>query len=202
MYATLREIYQFDNTIFDTPAIPADLQKDVLITVILDECGDNEVRYSNPEMLKMIIDAFFQTNQYKYTELIKTLNYDYDPLINYDLTITTTRRRADVRKRNTSGKNGTGGENRVSAYDSTLYSPERMSTGWEEYRSGDSEDSSGEETEIRNESGDNSARSTQYMIEEQRRVVEYNIYKKIALEIEDEITIPTWGRECGAWNIR
>lgn len=202
MYATLREIYQFDNTIFDTPAIPSDLQKDVLITVILDECGDNEVRYSNPEMLKLIIDAFFQTNQYKYTELIKTLNYDYDPLVNYDLTITTTRKRAGVRKRNTSGKNGTGGETKVSAYDSTLYSPERMNTGWEEYSSGDSEDSSGEETETRNESGDNSARSTQYMIEEQRRVVEYNIYKKIALEIEDEITIPTWGRECGAWNIR
>lgn len=194
MYATLKEIYEFDSTLFDTPAIPVDLEKDVLITVIMDECGDNEVRYSNPAMLKMIIDAFFQSNNYRYTELIKTLHYNYDPLVNYDLTITVDRKHAATRRNASSGSARSDGENRVSAFDSPLYSPERNSTVKESSSSSENENSDAVESETRRESGDNSARSTQYMIEEQRRVVDYNIYRKIALEFEDEITIPTWGR--------
>lgn len=202
MYATLKEIYEFDSTLFDTPAIPADLEKDVLITVIMDECGDNEVRYSNPAMLKIIIDAFFQSNNYRYSEFIKTLNYDYDPLVNYDLTVTVDRKHAATRRNSSSGSSRSDGENRVSAFDSPLYSPERNSTVKESSNAKENENSDVVESESRREFGDNSARSTQYMIEEQRRVVDYNIYRKIALEFEDEITIPTWGRSDRGWNIR
>lgn len=202
MYATLKEIYEFDSTLFDTPAIPADLEKDVLITVIMDECGDNEVRYSNPAILKMIIDAFFQSNNYRYSELIKTLQYDYDPLVNYDLTVTVDRKHAATRRNSSSGSSRSDGENRVSAFDSPLYSPERNSTVKESSSANENENSDAVESESRREFGDNSARSTQYMIEEQRRVVDYNIYRKIALEFEDEITIPTWGRSNRGWNIR
>ena len=202
MYATLKEIYEFDSTLFDTPAIPADLEKDVLITVIMDECGDNEVRYSNPAILKMIIDAFFQSNNYRYSELIKTLQYDYDPLVNYDLTVTVDRKHAATRRNSSSGSSRSDGENRVSAFDSPLYSPERNSTVKESSSANENENSDAVESESRREFGDNSARSTQYMIEEQRRVVDYNIYRKIALEFEDEITIPTWGRRNRGWNIR
>lgn len=202
MYATLKEIYEFDSTLFNTPAIPADLEKDVLITVIMDECGDNEVRYSDPAMLKIIIDAFFQSNNYRYSELIKTLNYDYDPLVNYDLTVTVDRKHAATRRNSSSGSSRSDGENRVSAFDSPLYSPERNSTVKESSNANENENSDAVESESRREFGDNSARSTQYMIEEQRRVVDYNIYRKIALEFEDEITIPTWGRSNRGWNIR
>lgn len=194
MYATLKEIYEFDRTLFNTPAIPTDLDKDVLITVIMDECGDNEVRYSDPAMLKIIIDAFFQSNNYRYSELIKTMQYDYDPLVNYDLTVTVDRKHAATRRNASSGSARSDGENRVSAFDSPLYSPERNSTVKESSSSNENENSDAVESESRREFGDNSARSTQYMIEEQRRVVDYNIYRKIALEFEDEITIPTWGR--------
>lgn len=202
MYATLKEIYEFDSTLFNTPAIPADLEKDVLITVIMDECGDNEVRYSDPAMLKIIIDAFFQSNNYRYSELIKTLNYDYDPLVNYNLTVTVDRKHAATRRNSSSGSSRSDGENRVSAFDSPLYSPERNSTVKESSNANENENSDAVESESRREFGDNSARSTQYMIEEQRRVVDYNIYRKIALEFEDEITIPTWGRSNRGWNIR
>lgn len=194
MYATLKEIYEFDSTLFNTPAIPTDLEKDVLVTIIMDECGDNEVRYSDPAMLKMIIDAFFQSNNYRYTELIKTLQYDYDPLVNYDLTVTVDRKHAATRRNSSSGSSRSDGENRVSAFDSPLYSPDRNSTVKESSSGSENENSDAVESESRREFGDNSARSTQYMIEEQRRVVDYNIYRKIALEFEDEITIPTWGR--------
>lgn len=202
MYATLKEMYDFDNSIFDSPAVPSAIDKDTMIVVILDECGGNEVRYSNPDILKIIINAFFESNNYKYSELIKTTQFDYDPLVNYDLTITTTRKRSDNRDRKSKGNSGSSAENMVSAYDSSSYSPERKSSGQENYENTENENVSGEETETRNESGDNSARSTQYMIQEQRNIVDFNVYKVIALDIENEITIPTWGRECKGWSLR
>lgn len=197
MYATLAEIYEYDNTIFDTDAMPADIDKNVLVTTILDECGENEVRYSNPAILKIIIDAFFRSNEYKYGELVKTMQYDYDPLVNYDLTITSTRKRKNSRNLTQSGESDGSTESKVSAYDTTSYSPERLTDSDGTYKSSEDETADGEETETRTESGDNSARSTQYMINEQRQIVDFNVYKIIAREIEDEITIPTWGRDGG-----
>lgn len=197
MYATLAEIYEYDNTIFDTDAMPADIDKNVLVTIILDECGENEVRYSNPAILKIIIDAFFRSNEYKYGELVKTMQYDYDPLVNYDLTITSTRKRKNSRNLTQSGESDGSTESKVSAYDTTSYSPDRMADSDSSYKSSEDETADGEETETRTESGDNSARSTQYMINEQRQIVDFNVYKIIAREIEDEITIPTWGRDGG-----
>ena len=197
MYATLAEIYEYDNTIFDTDAMPADIDKNVLVTIILDECGENEVRYSNPAILKIIIDAFFRSNEYKYGELVKTMQYDYDPLVNYDLTITSTRKRKNSRNLTQSGESDGSTESKVSAYDTTSYSPDRMADSDSSYKSSEDETADGEETETRTESGDNSARSTQYMINEQRQIVDFNVYKIIARDIEDEITIPTWGRDGG-----
>lgn len=197
MYATLAEIYEYDNTIFDTDAMPADIDKNVLVTIILDECGENEVRYSNPAILKIIIDAFFRSNEYKYGELVKTMQYDYDPLVNYDLTITSTRKRKNSRILTQSGESDGSTESKVSAYDTTSYSPDRMADSDSSYKSSEDETADGEETVTRTESGDNSARSTQYMINEQRQIVDFNVYKIIAREIEDEITIPTWGRDGG-----
>lgn len=188
MYAKLRDMYIYDNTLFDKAKMPENLVKETLIEIILDECGDNEVLYDNPEILKMMINAFFESGYYKYKGLADSTQYEYDPLINYDLTITESRDRNNDRKTTSEGTSDT--ETKVSAFNSNSYSPDR--SGNDSSKVNESENSKEKEEVTRREFGDNSARSTQYMIKEQRDILNFNVYKVIASDFEDEITIPVY----------
>lgn len=210
LHLTLGGIYNYDNTIFDDIDIPQGVDKNTLVTEILRECGGNESRYQNPKILKTMIENFFHTNAWRYSELWKTTQYDYEPLVNYDLEITETRESKNNingnRSVNSSGNISEQGnsenEKTVSAYNSNGYSPDEKNTI--KQTNSNSSRSSGTETEKRNEDGnetitrhekgDNSARSTQYMIKEQRDVVDFNFYKLVADEFEDELTLPIYYR--------
>lgn len=210
LHLTLGGIYNYDNTLFDDIVIPDNADKDVLITEILRQSAGNESRYQSPKLLKRMIENFFKTNEWKFSELWKTTEYEYDPLVNYDLEISETREREENndRTRNVESiRNSTGTskgtvKEGVSAYNVSDYSPKSKTdsdgtitnngTGSET----ETENSKGDGTEsiIRREKGDNSARSTQYMIKEQREIVDFNWYQIVANEFEDELTIPIYYR--------
>lgn len=193
-YATFRSLFSYDNTLFDGAKIPENINKETLIEIILERCGDNEVLYDNPHILKVMINAFFESGYYKYKGLADSTEYDYEPLVNYDLTITETRNRTDNRNRNLESEAEGKTETKVSAYDSDGYKPERQGTDNTTGTEKETENNTGEETITRNEKGDNSARSTQYMINEQRNILNFNVYYVIASDFEDEITIPVYSR--------
>lgn len=210
LHLTLGGIYNYDNTLFDNIVIPDNADKNVLITEILRQCAGNESRYQSPKLLKRMIENFFKTNEWKFSELWKTTEYDYDPLVNYDLEISETKEREEnndrtrnVESTGNSTDNSEGSvEDSVSAYNVSGYSPKdktdsrgintnnSFNTGIEtENSKGD-----GTETITRHEKGDNSARSTQYMIKEQRDIVNFNWYQIVANEFEDELTITLYYR--------
>lgn len=211
---TLIGMYQFDPSILSDYDIPDGMDRGILTATILDYCGQNQVRYGDPETLHTMINMFFRKSQKVYSELWQTLNYDYEPLVNYDLTIEEERTHGggDTTKRNataggTSNSQGRN-EHRVSAYNSDIYSADNQ----DESTGSVTSNGTSEETEefttdrnekvVRHESGDNSARSTQYMIQEQRAVVDYNLYDRIRSDFENEITIPVYSRElhcCDYW---
>lgn len=191
---TLAGMYEYDSTIFDDIDIPEGMEKDNIVMTILGACGGNEVRYPNPKILKAMIQNFFYINAFKYAELWKTTQYDYDPLVNYDLEIEVSRSRGDDRTLNGSIESSGTSEAQVSAFDSSSYSPERKAIDSSENSTSETESANGWDTETRHEHGDNSARSTQYMIKEQRDVVDFNLYLIIADEFEDYITIPVYSR--------
>ena len=210
LHLTLGGIYNYDNTLFDDIVIPDNVDKEVLITEILRQSAGNESRYQSPKLLKRMIENFFKTNEWKFSELWKTTEYEYDPLVNYDLEISETREREENNDRTRSVKS-TGNstdrsegksEDSVSAYNVSSYSPKSKtdsngtntnnssSSGTEtEKNAGD-----GTETITRHEKGDNSARSTQYMIKEQRDIVNFNWYQIVADEFENDLTIPLYYR--------
>lgn len=204
---TLLGMYQFDPSIMSDYAIPDGMDRGIMTTTILDYCGQNQVRYGDPETLHAMINLFFRKNQKVYSELWQTLNYDYEPLVNYDLTIEEERTHGggDTTKRNaTAGStSNTQGHNehRVSAFNSDVYSADNQddSTGsmTSEGTAEETEEFTTDRNEkvVRHETGDNSARSTQYMIQEQRAVVDFNLYDRIRTDFEDEITIPVYSRE-------
>lgn len=207
---TLGGLYNYDNTLFDEIVIPDNVDKSTLIGEIMRQAGGNESRYQDPNVLKQMINIFFKSNEWTFSELWKTTEYEYDPLVNYDLEISETRKREEnndrTRKVENSGNNTTKSsetmENSVSAYNVSDYSPKdktktdgtnentAKSSGTEtENNKGD-----GTETVTRHEKGDNSARSTQYMIKEQREIVNFNWYQIVADEFENELTIPLYYR--------
>ena len=217
---TLHGMYSYDPTLFDNIAIPEGLNKDTLIAEIMAECGENEVLYPNIPLLKHMILMFFDSHSYKYEKLYDTMNYDYDPLENYNVKRTRTYTReengTDSRDLTRDLKNDTVVDNSsngtsttlddVSAYNSADYVPstkssqtgENTSGGTQNITENGTENESNKhnysisETEESNEYGDNSARSAMYAIQEQRDVVNFNLYKIIASEFEDEITIPVY----------
>ena len=193
-YATFKSMYTYDNTLFDSARIPENINKETLIEIILDRCGENEVLYDNPNILKAMINAFFESGYYKYKGLADSTEFDYEPLVNYDLTITETRNKTDNRNRNLESESEGKTETKVSAYDYDGYKPERQGTDSATGTEKETENNTGEETVTRNEKGDNSARSTQYMINEQRNILNFNVYYVIASDFEDEITIPVYSK--------
>ena len=202
MTLTLGGMYNYDQTIFDGIEIPEDMDKNALVNTILAHCGGNEVRYPSIPILATMIQTFFVTNKYKINKLWETTKFDYEPLVNYDLTIEVKREHKGTDKTETTGNsenssNGTT-ENQVSAFNQTTYTPSSKSTFNDSGKSNNSENETYEtnrdETETRHEHGDNSARSTQYMIGEERQVADFNIYHIIADLFEDEITIPVYGK--------
>lgn len=208
---TLLGMYQFDPSIMSDYILPDGMDRGIMTATILDYCGNNQVRYGDPETLHTMINLFFRKNQKLYSELWDTLNYDYEPLVNYDLTIQEERTHGggDTTKRNaTAGStSNTQGHNehRVSAFNSDIYSADNQddSTGsmTSEGTAEETEEFTTDRNEkvVRHETGDNSARSTQYMIQEQRAVVDFNLYDRIRTDFEDEITVPVYSREVNCY---
>lgn len=257
---TLYGMYSYDPTLFDNITVPDGLNKDTLIAEIMAECGENEVLYPNIPLLKHMILTFFDSHSYKYQKLYETMNYEYEPLENYnvkrtrtytreengtdsretghnitrettsDITREQTENKTRTNKNDTTVNNSSNGTSTtisdVSAYNSADYVPSTKTvetgestnegtqnvteSGTEDNSVNENENNTGNETENKtekesnthiynisesedsNEYGDNSARSAMYAIQEQRNLVNFNLYKIIASDFEDDITIPVY----------
>lgn len=194
------QMYQFDNSILNDYTLPDGMDRKLMNAYIIDFCQHNECRYSDPDLLHALINDFFDTNSYKYSGLWESTQFDYDPVQNYDLTIEETRDHSggDSTERTFEQSDNTEAsvENKVSAFNQSGYSPSEQSESDATSGSKGTENSKTEidrkEVVSRREYGDNSARSTQYMIKEQREVVDLNVYRTIANEFEDFFTIPVY----------
>ena len=81
-------LYRYDNTVFDyfrVPDSPPGLQKDVIRDTILSETSDMSVAvYTSPESFKQAVLLWVSKNFNVWNELWQTMNYDYNPIHNYD----------------------------------------------------------------------------------------------------------------------
>ena len=83
---TLLGLYKFDNTIFDLMQLPSDIDRDILINNILIESGEFSVLYPNPFFMKEQIGKWSLKWQRTFEKWMAALNFEYDPLYNYDRT--------------------------------------------------------------------------------------------------------------------
>lgn len=77
-------LYEWDNTLFSLMQIPEGLNIDIVTDNILSETAELEVLYPNPEVLKNLIGIWSHKMIGVWTELYKTLLYEYNPIENYN----------------------------------------------------------------------------------------------------------------------
>lgn len=81
---SLLGLYNWNNTILDGLIVPDGVDRDALINNLLRECAELEVLYPQPEILKFFIAEWSKERFPVWKRLESTLHYEYDPISNYD----------------------------------------------------------------------------------------------------------------------
>ena len=126
---TLIGFYNYtDGGIFDGLQVPEGLTKSTLVDRIIFEYGEFEPIYANSTYLAHAITNWYNTHKWDMERSWNVLSAEYEPLWNYDRTETATSSGTIGDEASTSSESsGTGSrenEHKVSAYDSSTYSPD------------------------------------------------------------------------------
>ena len=81
---SLMGMYYYDNTILDNLVIPTGIDSDVLKENLLMEAAELEVLYTDFDFFKLAIGSWSKKQLPVWTELLKTTQYEYNPIWNKD----------------------------------------------------------------------------------------------------------------------
>lgn len=184
---SLLGLWAANKGLFDFLKIPTALNKQVLVDNLLMQCAEFEILYPDAEFMRDAIGSWSAAEFDKWDELEKTLHYDYDPISNYDRREEWTDESEGIS--NSSAKGSTSGSGTtVSTNKQAGYNSENLVI------SGGSDGSAADSAETSNEtasSGKNSSKrvgtvkgnigvtTSQQMIEEQRKIVNFCVYDVI-----------------------
>ena len=213
---TLWGMVEYRPEILDNLDLPDGMSSDELKNYIFMYAGDNECRYDNPEMLDMLVHSWFSSRKTDFQYMWDAMHAEDNPIENYDRkedytettngdvdTIVHSEGSSDNTEDFTPGRITS---NETSAFNSDVYQPSsKISESGNEHRSANAKaENDGVENVNTNMTKTNSGRThgnigvttNQQMISAELELRKNNIYKMIALEFEDEFTIPVYGRRC------
>lgn len=81
---SLLGLYNWDSSILDGLAVPAGVDRTVVIHNLLRECAELEILYPQPETLKFFVGEWSKERLPVWERLAATLKFEYDPISNYD----------------------------------------------------------------------------------------------------------------------
>lgn len=158
-----------DPDLFDGLKVPMELDKETAIERILFRCAEFECLYPDPRFMRWAISSWSNVNSERWEKLYRTTVFEYDPIVNYDRKEEWT----DV----SSGK-GTGTESQW-AFNSDNPVPSTKS---------DSENNASGK-HIGRVTGNIGVTTTQALIEEERKVLKFNMYELIAQEFAESFCL-------------
>lgn len=83
-FLSVMGLYQFDQTIFDPMVLPEELDKEILVGSILDECSELECVIPDPNVFKAVINYWSRKNLQPWTKMYEAQVAEYNPLWNKD----------------------------------------------------------------------------------------------------------------------
>ncbi len=160
MLLSIMGLYEYDNTLFQGLQLPEGLNQEAVINEILLQCAELEIVYPDINIMKLAITTWSIANQYTWQKLYDTMVVEYNPIWNVDATVNI--------DRNTSGSGNA--TDAVKGFNSNT---------WAESDKTDTS-SEAEEDVIERRTGNIGVTTTQQMIEQERKIAEFNMVSFIA----------------------
>lgn len=191
----------WDKSLFSGLVLPEGVDPELAVDTIVQLCGHTPLAHPDPEYLAWYIPRWSKRRLPIWSKLYATTKLTYDPIENYDRKseyTDTTSRTLDRRGAGTDTRTQTGSnesEDKVSADNASTYQPDSLTTG------SDSTEMSGASTQTLSDQEDTAfthterthgnigVTTTQQMIEEERRVVEFDIYAYIAADFKADFCL-------------
>jgi hypothetical protein len=182
-------LHDSDDLFFMLSDYPLDVRisRDTMNTVIIDELGATKPITTDPEMFKILLDTFFKKYNLNIQKLVDTMYLEYNPLDTKNVTEVEHRfSTGDID--NTDKYDTTSGqEDKVSAYDTSVYQPKGKTDGTTHHEgetTSDIESTVDTDKTIRGKDGQD---SFQTLIEQERKLAEFNIFNWITKQMRKEL---------------
>lgn len=160
-------LYEWNTDIFANLTLPTGIDRDILIPELVTECSDFPLLYPDYDFMKMLIGVWSSKELKIWTDMLRSENFQYNPIENYD--------RTEEITREVSGSSESSGSDSRSATDA---SDSTVTAGATAYNSISMQDTAQNVTEVDStstESGTNSAESSSSGTEEITSHVHGNI---------------------------
>lgn len=155
-WVSIAGLYAYDNTMFDNMVLPDGIDKDTLVFNLLCETAEMEVVYPNPAFMKSAVTMWSKKNLESWNKMSATTKLEYNPIENYDR----------MEEWNDQGN----AVSRVAGYNES-----------ELVKAGDGDTYS---THKGRTHGNIGVTTSQQMIEEERRVAQFNMYDYIVQDFK------------------
>ena len=181
--------------IFDDMVLPDGVEKEVVINSIVSELAELDLLYNNPIVLKPLIAVWSNKELYNWKKLFATMNFDYNPIDNFDRTETEiinnerTNNASGTQQSETTNNLQIASENvhKVAGYNSASLFENEGDTGTvnntgtvgNNITSNSNTKDTGTENRTLHSKGNIGVTTTQQMIEQERKISEFNIYDYI-----------------------
>lgn len=159
MTLSLLGMYRYNEGLFDNIHLPPEIDKKVLINNLLAECAELEILYTDPDFLAFMIGEWSAKEVVVWEKLYNTTMFKYDPISNYDRKESWT----DIVESKGNSTEKVAGFNNPKLVESSG-------------ADGKSESTSKHEAHIYGNIG---VTTSQQMLEEERRVVQFNVISYI-----------------------
>lgn len=170
-------LLNYDPTLFDNVKFPAGVDKSAAIKAICFNCAELSVLYSQPSTLKEMLSLWGLKNAYRWETLYKTTQQTYNPIENYD-------RQEDFTDEQTSENHViAGGTEKLKAFESGELTDSSSASS--------KNDGNGtlHGTRKGRIHGNVGVTTTQQMLEEERRIADFNIYDTIAEDFKKDFCV-------------
>lgn len=185
--------YHWDNSLFDDMEIPAGVDKNLVVSAILEETSDFPVLITDLETLRFAITQWSKHRVDIWKHFLETTRYEYNPIENYDRTETedTTSNKDDTMTSSTTRTGADTDTESVSAFNAAGLTDHTKSTT--SYGSG----SSGTDTVKAEDKfkrtlkvhGNIGVTSSQDMIKQEREIADFDIIDIIVNEYKKKFCI-------------
>lgn len=163
------------------------IDKDTMNTVIIKELGASRPISTDPDMFKILLDTFFKKYSLNITRLVDTMYLEYNPLHTKDMVEGEHRHSVgdidNTDKYDTSSSN----EDKTSAYDSSTYQPDKYGESEVKHEGETTSDIESTVDTDKYIKGKDGQESYQSLVEQERRLAEFNIFNWIIKQMRKEL---------------